>query len=127
MGRADRGSCRSGWGPRAGLAVLALAIGLQAGLPVARAAERSPAFAWPHGARAAVSLAYDDALDSQLDHALPALDRYGLKASFYLTLSNPAVAGRMEEWRAAARRGHELGNHSLFHQCARSKPGRDWV
>jgi peptidoglycan/xylan/chitin deacetylase (PgdA/CDA1 family) len=91
------------------------------------AAESGPAFAWPQGARAAVSLAYDDALDSQLDHAIPTLDKYGLKGSFYLTLSNPSVARRMEDWRAASRRGHELGNHSLFHQCARSKPGRDWV
>lgn len=105
----------------------ALAAGLHAGVPAAAAAEAGPAFAWPHGARAAVSLAYDDALDSQLDHALPALDKLGLKGSFYLTLSNPSVARRMEGWRAAARAGHELGNHSLFHQCARSKPGRDWV
>ncbi|KFI05101.1 polysaccharide deacetylase [Massilia sp. BSC265] len=105
----------------------ALLAGLHAGIPAAMAAEAGTAFAWPHGARAAVSLAYDDALDSQLDHALPALDKVGLKGSFYLTLSNPAVARRMEGWRAAARAGHELGNHSLFHQCARSKPGRDWV
>lgn len=86
-----------------------------------------PAFAWPGGARAAVSLAYDDALHSQLDHALPALDRHRLKATFYLQLSNPAVAQRMAEWRAAAQRGHELGNHTLFHQCSGSKPDRPWV
>ena len=84
-------------------------------------------FHWPNGARAAVSLAYDDALDSQLDHAIPALDQVGLKGSFYLQLSNPSVARRMTEWRAAAARGHELGNHTLFHQCQRSLPGRDFV
>jgi len=82
---------------------------------------------WPNGARAAVSLAYDDALDSQLDNALPALERYGFKATFYLTLANAPVRRRMAEWRAAAQRGHELGNHTLFHQCSRSLPGRDWV
>jgi peptidoglycan/xylan/chitin deacetylase (PgdA/CDA1 family) len=109
-----------------GLAGLALVVGLH-GASVAAAAEPDHAFAWPQGARAAVSLAYDDALDSQLDHALPALDKYRLKGSFYLQLSNPAVARRMADWRAAARRGHELGNHSLFHQCAGSKPGRSWV
>ena len=85
------------------------------------------AWAWPHGARAAVSLAYDDALDSQLDHAIPALDKYGLKGSFYLQLSNPAVERRVADWRRAARHGHELGNHSLFHQCSRAAPGHDWV
>jgi len=100
---------------------------LLAGLVGLAQAEPAGGFAWPNGARAAVSLAYDDALDSQLDHALPVLDRHGLRASFYLQLSNPAVARRMAAWRAASRRGHELGNHSLFHQCARSKPGRDWV
>jgi peptidoglycan/xylan/chitin deacetylase (PgdA/CDA1 family) len=86
-----------------------------------------PAFAWPNGARAAVSLAYDDAIDSQLDHAAPALDRRGLKASFYLTLSSPSLARRLPEWRALATRGHELGNHTLFHQCSRKPAGREWV
>ncbi|WP_236422646.1 polysaccharide deacetylase family protein, partial [Escherichia coli] len=76
------------------------------------------AFAWPGGARAAVSLAYDDALDSQLDNAIPTLDRHGIKGTFFLQLSSEPVAKRMEDWRAAARGGHELGNHSLFHQCS---------
>jgi peptidoglycan/xylan/chitin deacetylase (PgdA/CDA1 family) len=93
----------------------------------AAVAQNGLPFQWPHGARAAVSLAYDDALDSQLDVAIPALDRAGLKGSFYLQLSNPAVDKRMAEWRAAARNGHELGNHSLFHQCSRRAPGHDWV
>lgn len=91
------------------------------------AAEPPQAFAWPNGARAAVSLSYDDALPSQLDHALPALDALNLKATFYLTLASETVAKRLPEWRAAAAHGHELGNHSLYHPCSRSKPGRDWV
>jgi peptidoglycan/xylan/chitin deacetylase (PgdA/CDA1 family) len=86
-----------------------------------------PAFHWPHGERAAVSLAYDDAIDSQLDHAVPALDRFGLKASFYLTLSSPSLARRLPEWRALAAHGHELGNHTLFHQCSHAAPGHEWV
>lgn len=103
--------------PRTCLTVVALLL--------APAMACAAAFPWPDGARAAVSLAYDDALDSQLDVAIPALDKYGLKGSFYLQLSNPAVAGRLEAWRAAARNGHELGNHSLFHQCSRRT--HDWV
>lgn len=105
----------SGW-------VLLLAL---AGAPTPAAAPA--AFAWPQGQQAAVSLAYDDALDSQLDHAVPALDRHGLKASFYLTLSSPVLARRLPEWRALAATGHELGNHTLFHQCRRSLPDREWV
>ena len=85
------------------------------------------AFAWPHGARAAVSLAYDDAIDSQLDNALPALDRAGLRGSFYIKLASPALARRLPEWRAVAAHGHELGNHTLFHQCSAALPDRSWV
>lgn len=84
-------------------------------------------FSWPQGRKAAVSLAYDDALPSHLDTAIPALDRHGLKGSFYLQLSRDNVWTRIEDWRAAARNGHELGNHSLFHQCSGRGPGREWV
>ena len=89
-----------------------------------RAAERFP---WPDGKQAAVSLSYDDAVPSQLDNAIPALDRHGLKGTFYLILAAPTVRERMEEWRAAARSGHELGNHSLFHQCSAKGADRAWV
>jgi peptidoglycan/xylan/chitin deacetylase (PgdA/CDA1 family) len=105
---------------RALLTAFALAAAASAG-----AAE--PAFRWPHGARAAVSLAYDDAIDSQLDNAVPALDRAGLKGSFYIKLASPSLARRMPEWRAAAAHGHELGNHTLFHQCSAALPDRKWV
>lgn len=90
-------------------------------------AEGKRTFAWPNGAKAAVNLAYDDALDSQLDNAIPALNRYGFHGTFYLTLSSNTVAQRMSDWRAAANKGHELANHTLFHQCSRSQPGREWV
>lgn len=84
-------------------------------------------FKWPNKVKAAVSLSYDDALDSQLNNAIPALDNYNLKGTFYLTLSSPVLTQRLSEWRAAAKNGHELANHSLFHQCSRSQPGREWV
>jgi len=84
-------------------------------------------FAWPNGARAAVSLAYDDALNSQLDIAVPALDKYGFKGSFYVPVARDVLTARLAEWREAAKRGHELGNHSIFHQCDGTLPGREWV
>ncbi len=91
------------------------------------ASQASAAFPWPEGKIAAVSLAYDDGLPSQLDIAVPQLNKAGLKASFYLPLSAPTLTTRLADWRAVAAAGHELGNHSLFHQCSRAKPGRDWV
>ena len=75
----------------------------------------------------AVSLSYDDAIDSQLDNAIPALNRHNLKASFYLTLASPTVNSRLSEWRTAAADGHELGNHTIYHPCSAGVPGREWV
>ena len=102
-----------------------LALGLAVVGQSALAADRH--FAWPGGAKAAVSLAYDDAIHSQLDNAIPALDKVGLKGSFYLTLSSETLVTRLAEWRKAAANGHELGNHTLFHQCSRKAPGHEWV
>jgi peptidoglycan/xylan/chitin deacetylase (PgdA/CDA1 family) len=84
-------------------------------------------FQWPNGAKAAVSLSYDDALNSQLDSAIPALNQYGFKGSFYLTLSSKVITERREEWSAIAEQGHELGNHTINHACRGSLPNRQWV
>jgi peptidoglycan/xylan/chitin deacetylase (PgdA/CDA1 family) len=96
-------------------------------MPLYSAADQVSNFAWPNGEKAAVSLSYDDALNSQLDNAIPALDRHGFRASFYLTLSSETVRLRLDEWRAAASQGHELGNHTLFHPCSASQTDREWV
>ncbi len=90
-------------------------------------AAASGKFTWPEGRRAAVSLAYDDALESQLDNAVPALQRHGLKATFYIVPGREGLQKRLEEWRALAGMGHELGNHSLSHPCSGHGPGREWV
>jgi peptidoglycan/xylan/chitin deacetylase (PgdA/CDA1 family) len=111
--------------PLSRLSRILLAAGLCTLAALARAADAP--FAWPHGEKAAVSLAYDDAIDSQLDNAIPALDRFGLKGSFYLTLANPSLTARLDEWRAAAAHGHELGNHTLFHLCSGKAAGHEWV
>ena len=71
---------------------------------------------WPNGARAAVVLTYDDALESQLDHVVPELDAANFKATFFLSgLQQKDV----ERWRGVAAKGHELGNHTIFHACSK--------
>jgi peptidoglycan/xylan/chitin deacetylase (PgdA/CDA1 family) len=72
---------------------------------------------WPGGARAAVSLTYDDGVYSGLDHAVPDLERAGFRGTFYLPVGNPQVFDRMVGWKRAFRNGHEIGNHSLRHPC----------
>jgi hypothetical protein len=74
-------------------------------------------FAWPDGRDAAIALTYDDALQSQLDIAVPQLDAAGLKGTFFL--EGDFAQEDLPRWRAVAAAGHELGNHSIFHPCAR--------
>jgi peptidoglycan/xylan/chitin deacetylase (PgdA/CDA1 family) len=71
--------------------------------------------AWPGRARAAVSLTYDDGLDSQLDNAVPALDARELRATFFLTEEN--MEARLSDWQAVAASGHEIGDHTVSHPC----------
>lgn len=82
---------------------------------------------WPNGAKAAIALTYDDALPTQLENAVPALEARGLVATFYISMAFNTFETRRSEWAALAGEGHELGNHSLIHPCQGSKPGRDWL
>lgn len=79
------------------------------------------------GKKCAVVLTYDDALNVHLDNVIPALDSLGLKGTFYLTAYFPGSKNRIADWRKAALRGHELGNHTLYHPCLGKRPGRSWV
>ena len=79
---------------------------------------------WPRECQGAVSLTFDDGMRSQLETAIPLLDAHGLQATFYL---NPPRDGdeaawraKLAPWRAAAGRGHEIGNHSLTHPCSQN-------
>ena len=80
-----------------------------------------------NGKQCAVSLTYDDAVDIDIDHVAPALDSFGLKGTFYIIGSSPAVSKRLGEWRKMAANGHELGNHTSFHPCSGLLPGRSFV
>ncbi len=89
---------------------------LTVGVVRAGARTRGPApFPWPGGKRAAVSLTYDDGLDSQLANAAPQLDEFGLKATFFLTREN--MEARAKDWEALASRGHEIADHTNTHPC----------
>jgi peptidoglycan/xylan/chitin deacetylase (PgdA/CDA1 family) len=80
-----------------------------------------------HGKKCAVVLTYDDALNVHLDKVIPVLDSLGLKGTFYLTANAPGCTKRIDDWKQAAAKGHELGNHTLFHPCVGDQPGREFV
>jgi peptidoglycan/xylan/chitin deacetylase (PgdA/CDA1 family) len=75
--------------------------------------------------KAIICLTYDDGLETQLTTVIPQLDALGLKATFFLTSiqgsSQSDIIGQTPEdvlgWSNAAKNGHELANHTLFHPC----------
>ena len=67
--------------------------------------------------RGAVSLTFDDGHPTQLEKAVPMLDEFGVKGTFYLNPRGKAWKKPMEPWVEVARRGHEIGNHTLSHTC----------
>lgn len=79
------------------------------------------------GHKSAVVLTYDDCLNVHLDNVIPSLDSAGLKATFYLTVASDAFTKRTNEWKLAAVKGHELGNHTMYHPCRGGTPDRSWV
>lgn len=79
-----------------------------------------------NGKKCAVVITYDDAIDQHLDNAVPILDSLGLKASFYVTAFSGSVQNRLNEWKNLDKKGHELGNHTLYHPCM-GGTGREWV
>ncbi|SHI92551.1 Polysaccharide deacetylase [Tangfeifania diversioriginum] len=81
-------------------------------------------FSWPN-AKAAVVFTYDDGLDCHLDVAVPQLDEFGFKGTFYCTGNSQSLYNRTDNWRKIALNGYELGNHTLFHPCNGEQ--FDWV
>ena len=77
------------------------------------------------GKRCAVCLTYDDGLDVHLKNVIRVLDSLGIKGTF--NLMGFSLQGHIDDWRAVAAKGHELGNHSLFHPCNGQLEGRGWV
>src|SRR5260221_8876661 len=93
-------------------------IGAAGALAISGRAVAQPQFGWPGAARAAISLTYDDGLNTQLDNAVPELDRHSFKATFFLTETNIREGRRLAEWVALAAAGHEVANHTVTHPCA---------
>lgn len=72
-------------------------------------------FSWPDGKKAALSLTFDDARQSQVTQGTALLDKHQVKATFYVVPESmkPVLDG----WKEAVINGHEIGNHSQYHPC----------
>jgi len=81
--------------------------------------------AFPTPFVAALSLTFDDGMDSQLNFAIPEMDRRGLRGTFFLNprgRDDPSASDSwrkaLERWLPVSRSGHEIGNHTIDHPCS---------
>lgn len=78
----------------------------------------SAPFKWPEGKKLAVSLTFDDGLPSQLKFAAPLLEKFNIKATFYINPRGEDYKSFLKPWKDMADQGHEIGNHTLTHPCS---------
>ena len=75
---------------------------------------------WPDGKKSAVVLTYDDGLKSQYEIVIPQLEKKHFRGTFFLY----GLGVEQEDipyWIRAAKKGHEIGNHSIYHPCLAKK------
>ena len=75
---------------------------------------------WIDNCQGAVSLAFDDGSQSQLDIAIPILRENGLLGTFYINPGGDTWKERLAPWREVGLAGHEIGNHTINHICSRN-------
>ena len=95
---------------------------------------------WKGGRAGAFSVSGDDSLRSQILFAIPAMDQRGLAGTWWV---NPGRGGSVnykkqddawaecwialyDDWKAAAARGHDFGNHTLHHLGAATVEEADY-
>jgi sialate O-acetylesterase len=72
---------------------------------------------WPQDRAAAISLTFDDGIDTHLDVVGPILRKHHLNGTFYVTTAMGPWEKRKSEWKQLAEQGNELGNHTVHHPC----------
>ena len=72
---------------------------------------------WPQDRTAAISLTFDDGIDSHIDHVGPILKKHHLNGTFFVTTGMGPWEKRKAEWKQLATDGNELGNHTVHHPC----------
>lgn len=73
---------------------------------------------WPQDRAAAISLTFDDAMETQLDNAGPILKKHGLRGTFFvITGRSSSWLKRIRDWQHLAAEGNEIGSHTVNHPC----------
>jgi len=66
----------------------------------------------------AVSISFDDGRPCQLEKAIPMMDRFGIKGTFYICPTDHEGERDLRPWAEVAKSGHEIGNHTYQHKCS---------
>lgn len=77
--------------------------------------EQYQGFTYPNKASNAISITFDDARHSQVDVGTVLLNKYNVKATFYVSPFN--VKERVSQWQQAVKSEHEIANHTASHLC----------
>ena len=72
---------------------------------------------WPQDRTAAISLSFDDGIDTHLDVVGPILKKHHLNGTFFVATAMGPWEKRKSEWKQLAEQGNELGNHTVHHPC----------
>src|SRR5271167_1655133 len=70
---------------------------------------------WPQDRLAAISLTFDDGINTDLDFVGPTLKKHHLNGTFFVATSFGPWEKRKSEWKQLALEGNELANHTVHH------------
>ena len=72
---------------------------------------------WPQDRVAAISLTFDDGIDTDLDFVGPILAKHHLTGTFFVATTMGPWEKRKGQWKQLAQAGNELANHTVHHPC----------
>ena len=76
---------------------------------------------WYGNRKAALSLRFDDSLESHVEYVIPKLNEDGIKATFMVSPGRTQYRKYKDFWEnKVPRMGHHLGNHTMHHRGANS-------
>ena len=82
---------------------------------------------WYEGKPAAVSLRFDDSMESHVTHAIPRLNQYELKATFMINPGTGRYMKNKDFWeKHVPAMGHQMGNHTMHHRGAKTPVEADF-
>lgn len=82
---------------------------------------------WYGDKKAAVSLRFDDSMESHVKYAIPRLNQHGFKGTFMVNPGKERYRKNKDFWeKEVPAMGHQLGNHTMHHHGAKTPAEADF-